>query len=113
MQYRFSRTLLFLLAGPIIWAGHFVFIYAVHGLTCARPAPHGAWAGLPLSSWIILGASLLALISMSLIYLRLRKRMPHIGNPRFLPWLAGTLSLLSALAIIWETIPVLLLPACG
>ncbi len=113
MRNGFSRTFLFMLAGPIIWAAHFLFIYSVHGVACARPTLHGAWAGIPVSSWIIVGASLLALIAMALIYLRLRTRMPHIGDPGFLPWLAGTLSLLSAVAIIWETIPVLWVPACG
>jgi len=113
MQNSFSRAFLFMLAGPIIWAAHFLFIYSVNGIACARPALHGAWAGLPVSSWIIVAAGLAALAAMALIHLRLRTRAPPIGHPGFLAWLAGALSLLSAVAVVWETIPVLLVPACG
>ncbi len=113
MQSSFSRTFLSMLAGPIIWAAHFLFIYTVNGIACARPAMYAAWLGLPVSSWIIVGASLLALVAMALIYLRQRTRMPHMESPKFLPWLAGALSLLSAVAVIWETVPVLLLSACA
>lgn len=113
MQASFPRTLMLLLAGPIIWAAHFVIIYSVHGISCARPAWHGYWGGVSPASWIIVAASLLALAAMALIYRHLRTRMPFMGNPGFLSWLAGALSLLSAVAIIWETIPVLWLPACS
>lgn len=113
VQNSFSRTFLFVFAGPIIWAAHFAFIYSTHGIICARPALRDVWAGAPGFSWIIVAASLVALAAMSLIYLRLHARMPHIGNPGFLPWLAGALSLLSAVAIIWETMPVLWTPVCG
>ncbi len=113
MPNSFSRTFLLMLAGPIIWAVHFVFIYSVHGVICARPALLGTWAGVPAASWIIMAASLLALAAMALIYRHLRTRMPHIGSPGFFPWLAGALSLISAVAVIWETIPILWLPACG
>lgn len=113
MQSRFSRTFLSMLAGPIIWAAHYLSIYTVNGIACARPALHGTWAGIPVSSWITIAASLLALVAMALVYLRQRTRMPPMENPGFLPWLAGALSLLSGVAVVWETIPVLLLPACA
>jgi hypothetical protein len=113
MQRSFPRPFLLMLAGPIIWAGHYLFIYAVNGVACARPALHAAWAGVPVSSWIIIAASVAALVAMGLIYLRLRTRMPQLADPGFLPWLAGALSLLSAVAVVWETIPALLVPACG
>lgn len=112
MQYVFARILLFVLAGPMIWAGHFLAIYALHGVACARSPLHGSWAGMPLLTSIMLGVGLVALALMALIYLRLRKRMPRTENPAFLPWLAGMLSVLSAVAIIWETIPVLMLETC-
>lgn len=112
MQSRYSHAFLVVLAGPIIWAVHFLFIYAVNGVACARPASYDMWAGFPVSSWIIVAASLLALCAMALIYGRRHTRLPQLGHPGFLSWLAGALSLLSALAVIWETIPVLLVPAC-
>ena len=113
MQSRFPRAFLFMLAGPIIWAGHYVFIYSVNGVACARPALQAAWAGVPVSSWVIVAAGVAALVAMGLVYLSLRTRMPHLQDAGFLPWLAGALILLSGVAVIWETIPVLLVPACG
>jgi hypothetical protein len=112
MQRRFSRALLFMLASPIIWAAHFVFIYAVNGVACARPALHGVWAGIPVSGWIIVAASVLALVAMALVYWRQRTDMLRTGEPGFLAWLARMLSLLLAVAVVWETMPVLLVPAC-
>ena len=113
MHNSFSRSLLFMLAAPLIWAAHFLFIYSVNGIACARPALMHAWAGIPISSWIILGASLLALAAMAAIYVRGRTQTPATNDPGFLPWVAGMLALLSAVAVIWETMPVLLLPACS
>ena len=112
MQKRFSRAFLFMLASPIIWAAHFMFIYGVNGVACARPALHTIWAGMPVSSWIIVAASVLALAAMALIYWRQRRDMLRTGEPGFLAWLAGMLSVLLAVAVVWETMPVLLVPAC-
>lgn len=112
MQRSFSRVFLFMLAGPMIWAAHFLFIYSVHGVACARPMLYGAWLGAPVSAWIIVAASVLALAAMGLIFLRLRTRLRRSGDRGFPSWMAAALSLLSALAIVWETIPVLLVPAC-
>ncbi|HWL29123.1 MAG TPA: hypothetical protein VNQ97_09475, partial [Burkholderiaceae bacterium] len=67
----------------------------------------------PASVWIIVAASVAALAAMGLIYVHLRTRMPTLADARFLPRLAGALSLLSAVAVVWETIPMLFLPACG
>lgn len=108
MQNSFSRTFLFMLAGPLIWAAHFVFVYSMHGVACARPAWQASWMSLPVSAWIIMAASLLALLAMAFAHFRLR----HSGDDRFLSRLAAALCLLSAVAIIWETLPLLWVPAC-
>jgi hypothetical protein len=113
MHGSFPRAFLFMLAGPLIWAVHYLTVYSVHGIACARPAWHATWAGVPASQWLIVAASAVALLAMALIHVRFRRRMPPLADARFLPWLAGALSLLSAVAVVWETIPVLWLPACG
>jgi hypothetical protein len=113
MTGNFARTFLFMLAGPLIWAAHFLFIYAVNGVNCARPALHATWLGLDAALWIIVAASLFALLAMAAIFLRHYLRMPSSAAMGFVPWLAGALSLLSAIAIVWETMPVLLVPACA
>lgn len=112
MPGTFSRAFLFMLAGPIIWAVHFLFIYTVNGVACARPAMDRSWAGMPVASWIIVAASVAALTAMAFIYLRMRNRVPGNAGPGFLPWVAGMLSFLSAVAVVWETMPVILVPGC-
>lgn len=113
MRHTFPHTMLSVLAGPLIWALHFLLIYVFNGIVCARPGPQDAWMGIALSSWAIIAFGLAALAAMALIHLRQRRRLPQAGDPRFLPWLAGALSLLSAVTIVWETIPVLFMPPCG
>lgn len=112
MAVGFLRSFFATLAGPLVWAGHFLFVYGFNGVICARPALQSHWLGLPWSSWVICGASTLALAAMALLHYRLCGRLPAVGEPRFLPNLARALTLLSALAVVWETVPVVMLPAC-
>lgn len=113
MRSSFVPFFLAILAGPLIWAAHFMFVYAVNGLLCARPGFAATWLGGSISSWIIVIASLIAVAGMSLAYLRVRTRPPQVNDPAFVVWLAGALSALSAIAVIWETLPALLVPPCG
>ena len=113
MNSSFPVAFLTVLAGPLIWAVHFLLIYTVNGVVCARPGMQGHWLGIPLSSWAIIGIGVMALAAMASIYVRRRHGVPPAGAPSFLPWLAGTLSLLSAVAIVWETLPVLFFTPCG
>lgn len=111
----FGIDLLFLIAGPSIWMLHFLAIYIVNALGCARP--HAALAlpafGLPLSSWLILAGTALALAAMAVIAARQSGRVRTLGLDAFHAWLTGALCLLSALAVIWQTVPVFLVAACG
>lgn len=113
MKTRFGIELLYLIAGPAIWMTHFLFIYAVNALGCARPAWNGAWMGMPATSWIIIGGSAVALGGMALAAWRQRWRVRTSGVPAFHAWLTAALCGLSAVAVLWETLPVFLLPACG
>ena len=51
MKTRFWIELLLLIAGPVIWLAHYLFIYTVNAVACARSALAGTWMGLPASSW--------------------------------------------------------------
>lgn len=107
------RAFVPLLAGPLVWAAHFLFIYAFNGVLCARPGLGGSWLGIALPSWGIGIAGMLALAAIGRLYLRLGVRPSASGNRRFLRSVAGALSLLSAVAVIWQTLPVLLVPGCA
>ncbi|MNX43745.1 hypothetical protein D3C86_742060 [compost metagenome] len=111
----FGTDLMFLIAGPAIWMAHFLAIYIVNALGCARPRSALALPalGLPLSSWLILAGTALALAAMAIIAARQAERVRKFGLDTFHLWLTGALCLLSALAVIWQTVPVFLVAACG
>ncbi|MCD0503603.1 hypothetical protein [Bordetella petrii] len=106
-------TLLPLLAGPLIWAVHFVFIYSANGIFCARPAWQGWWVDEAGAAWVILAAALAAIAALLLVCNRQRGRWPRSADPGFFAWVANALGLLSAVAILWQSLPVLWVPACA
>ncbi|EHK64269.1 hypothetical protein [Achromobacter arsenitoxydans] len=112
MKASFGVELMFLIAGPSIWLAHFLFIYTVNAIACARMVPTAGWLGLPASSWIIIAAGAAALAGMALAAMRQRARVSAKGAPAFHAWLTSGLCGLSAIAVVWETLPVLLLEAC-
>lgn len=115
MRPQFTVEPGFLIAGPIIWAAHFLFINTINALLCARPSSglSNVALGLPVSSWIILMASVLALGVMAWVTIRQRQRSGPGGRAAFSAALTRSLCLLSALAVIWQTMPVFLVSECG
>ncbi|GAB3551628.1 hypothetical protein GCM10027343_36130 [Noviherbaspirillum agri] len=113
MSASFTRVFLLMLSGPLIWAGHFLFIYIFNGIFCARPTLRAEWMGLSISAWMISAATLLCLAAIGAIQLRMRTNLPSAGDPRFVPVVSCMLALLSVLAIAWETLPVFLVPPCA
>lgn len=108
------------IAGLIVWAAHFGFVYAVSAIACARGLAGRQLWGLPLLPTLVLGATALGLLGVAAIGLlgwrRLRRtsaERPGDAAPQFLPWLTLAVALLAGLAMVWEALPVLLLPACG
>ena len=113
MQPTRVSILLPLLAGPLIWAAHFIFVYAANGIFCARPRWGGLWVDAGLATWVLGAAALLAIAAIALVYRRQRAHWPRTDDVGFYPWVAGSLSLLSIIAIIWQSLPVLWVPICG
>ncbi|MBL6455270.1 hypothetical protein JMJ55_08050 [Belnapia sp. T6] len=108
------------LAGLIVWAAHFGLIYGANAVACARGLAGGRWLGLPLVPALVLGLTALALLAVAVIGLRAWQRLEGglsgqegENEPRFMVWLTLAIALLSALAILWEALPVLLVPACA
>jgi hypothetical protein len=98
--------LMFVLAGPIVWAAHFFAVYLTQALLCPTqgPATH-----VPVVSAGAL--SVLALVAMLVIAMRqhgdgsLRRRHTLL--------FALPLTLLAALAVVWTTLPIFVLPTCA
>lgn len=113
MKRRPWIELLFLIAGPVIWLAHYLLIYAINAVACARLPLGDTWMGMPVSSWAIVAASALALGAMAVVGLRQRKQVQAGTLPEFHAWLTAALCLLSAVAVAWETLPVFLASVCG
>ncbi len=98
------------IASPFaIWGLHFVAVYSIQGLACARGWPaSGAWAGIGMST-------LAAFIAVAWIGLRARRLAGAADDPgekRFAARLVAMLSLLSLVAMVFTILPVLLLHPC-
>lgn len=107
----FTSTFLKMFSGPLIWAVHFLTIYAFAALACARRFAHIEWLGTGVVAWAISLFSLLAIAAISLLAWRF-SRSKKQDEAGFAYRTAIVLSGLSVVAIIWETVPVFLVPAC-
>lgn len=108
----FTKSFLRLFSGPIIWALHFLFIYGFTGITCARPALRQDWLGLSLTAWAVILASIVAILAIVLVNIRRWRTDIEPSNIIFTQWTATALAILAVVAIIWEAVPVFLIPAC-
>lgn len=106
-------------AGLVVWAGHFALVYAASALACERGLLGRTLLGLPLVPAVVGLATLLALALLALV-LRPALADPDMAlteggeaEPRFTRWFAASTAVLAALAVVFEAVPVLLLPGCG
>lgn len=110
---------LFSVAGLVVWAGHFTAIYAISALACERGLATRTLFGLPWVPVLVCVATLLALVLLGLVMRPAFKGLaapPLDGGeaePGFTRWFAASTALLAALAVVFETLPVLILPGCG
>lgn len=109
----FTRHLLLLIAGPLVWAVHFLTIYIFVGIVCARPQWNPAWMGISMAGWGTLVATGVALIALAVVFFQSRPQTGAPGDRVFVYRVSVGLILLSLVAIIWETMPVFLVPACA
>lgn len=106
-------------AGLVVWAGHFTLVYAVTALACERGTMDRSLWGLPWVQAVVGIATVLALVTLALL-LRPALREPRASlteggeaEPRFTHWVAAVTASISALAVVFQAIPALLLPECG
>jgi hypothetical protein len=108
----FNRALLRMFGGPLVWAAHFLFIYGFTGIACARRNRPVEWLGVDIVAWAVSGATLIALATILVLLARTSYRGKPCDCSSFIHWMTLALGGISLLAIGWETVPVLLVPAC-
>lgn len=108
----FIRSFLLIFAGPIIWALHFLFIYGLNGVLCARPAWQVQWLGASAAAWGINIATAVSVLAIVAIHWSAYRRTAGKDGNDFNFWLGAALGAASILAILFETAPVFLVPQC-
>jgi hypothetical protein len=84
-----------------VWALHFVAVYGVTGLACARGLPQTV-------PWAIGIATAVALGALAFLIWISWKNLAAFAN-----WMTAAVAALALLAILWETVPLFLVPACA
>jgi hypothetical protein len=98
-----------MVAGALVWALHFLSIYVFAALACARGFADVRWLGIGVVSWTIGAATALALAALAIIVVGVMRGARPIG---FNDWVSASVAALAAVAIVWETLPALMVPAC-
>jgi hypothetical protein len=115
----FTYQTLLVLSGLIIWAVHFLIVYPFNALACVYGLAAAEIVGIGIVPIIIVIVTVLslALIGAALFAATAGRatEQPQIEAPnqRFLRFLTVGIGLLSAVAVIWETLPVFMIPPCG
>lgn len=100
-------SLLFALAGPIVWAAHFFTLYLSEAFACTDRG------GAAAVHWIGTGATIVALAALAVWGARFPTSPggSREGSASLFAF-APPLTVLSMLAILWSAMPLFLLPAC-
>lgn len=103
------------LAGLLIWAAHFLVIYGVTGLACTGRFGDVRVLGLGIAELTIGAATVLALLAAAtvLVWTLRSGKQTESGSLAFLRWMAAMVAVLALIAIVWNGLPVLLVPGCG
>lgn len=109
------------MAAPLaVWALHFVIVYSLQGLACARGLGRTPVAGLEAMTWALWGVTLLALLGIAWsgrVAWRARQAAAPTRPPgdrrHFLPLLTVLVALVAAIGVVFTALPVALLPTCA
>lgn len=103
-QDRLFRQTLYAVLPLLIWAAHFAFCYVYAAEACQRGDPGAA---------VLLAASLAAAsASAALLVIAARRGAPVDGMMRLLHWATLVVAALGLIAILWGSVPIVMLP-CG
>lgn len=121
----FIGTLLLLLAGLLIWVLHFLFIYAFNTLACTRVFADTEILGYGSILVAVIIGTILAMSAAAFVlaFALFRIRRLSAGNgelvssavntDHFLYVATAGVAFISLVAILWNAIPVFLVPPCG
>ena len=101
-------------AGFLIWAAHFLVIYGVTALACARGFADVDVLGMGAVELVIGAATLVAIIAAGTVLVRAFRR-PGVeggGSEPFLRWTTAAAALLALVAIAWQASPILFMRPC-
>lgn len=107
----------------VVWALHFVAIYSLQGLACARALWRAPVAGLETMTWVLWALTVLALGVIALFGAhavrtwRIARAQTDGRNEttrlRFLTALSALVALIAAIGVVFTALPVALLPTCA
>lgn len=106
----FGATALRMSAGVIVWAAHFGTIYGFTGLACARQFHDAGAVWVGAVPWVIGIATAVAAALMALLI------APALRASRtndFVEWMTAATAGLALIGILYEAVPVFMLPICG
>ena len=101
---------------PLVWAAHFLALYAFTALACARSGTSG-WFGIGAVPWFI-GAVTLAAAAALLVTIGIAGRhgwrAEAVPEPAgFVRWLSAAGAGVALLAVLWEALAVIWVPVCA
>jgi hypothetical protein len=113
MALRFTIEILRMLSGLLIWGAHFLFIYIFTALACARRFYYLSWLGIGIVPWVVALATVAALGgTLAILWSAWRNLRKGYATPAFIDWMTLAFGGLALVAILWEALPVLLVPIC-
>ncbi len=105
-----------------VWALHFVVVYSLQGLACARDIGRAPVAGLDATTWSFVLLTVLALAVIAALGLQALRawraqRPADSGRAtsqrnRFLTAVTALSAVLAAIAVVFTALPIALLPTC-
>jgi hypothetical protein len=117
-DFPFAAAILRLIAPLIVWTLHLGVIYGGTALACARGFAGDPVLGLPILSFGIGLATVIAVAAVGYLMLRAyltpsTMRSGDRATRGFVRWITLAVGALSMVAVIWEAVPVLIVPACA
>lgn len=110
-----TSSLTLLMAGLIVWMVRFLAVYLIAEAICSRGWEATTIAGIGILPAFIVGSAVVAILLDVWIALIAYRRLQFADtdfSSRFMASVALAVAAISVLAIVWEALPVFILPAC-